>query len=213
VPEIPAVAELAALKMAKHMGLNNPEIINKRIMHPAEGSLFEIKGVLDIAIRVNDLPITAREQPMAEADIEAWVRPRNIHIVAATVGEDEHSVGLHEILDIKHGGIEKYGFVCHNLGTSVPVREVLQQARQTRARAILISTIVTHANIHHQHMRHLHELAKQSGVREQLILIAGGAQVTDKLARKCGLDAGFGRGTTGQDVASFLVRKLREAKA
>ncbi len=34
-------------------------------------------------------------------------------------------------------------------------------------------------------------------------------QVSDELARACGLDAGFGRGTTGREVASFLVRKLR----
>jgi D-ornithine 4,5-aminomutase subunit beta len=213
VPESPAIAELAALEMARHMGLKNPEVINRRVMHPAEGSLFEIKGVLDVAVRIKDLPLIEREQPLAEADIEAWVRLRNIHLVAATVGEDEHSVGLHEILDIKHGGIEKYGFVCHNLGTSVPVEKVLQQAQQTGAKAVLISTIVTHANVHQQHMRHLHELAKQMGIREQLILIAGGTQVTDKLARKCGLDAGFGRGTSGQDVASFLVRKLREIES
>jgi D-ornithine 4,5-aminomutase subunit beta len=213
VPESPAVAELAALEMARRMGLKNPEVINKRIMHPAEGSLFEIKGVLEVTVRIKDLPVTEREQPMAEPDIEAWVRPRNIHIVAATVGEDEHSVGLHEILDIKHGGIEKYGFVCHNLGTSVPIETVLKQAQQTGARAVLISTIVTHANVHQQHMRHLHELAKQLGIRQQLILVAGGTQVTDKLARKCGLDGGFGRGTTGQDVASFIVRKLQETQA
>jgi D-ornithine 4,5-aminomutase subunit beta len=37
--------------------------------------------------------------------------------------------------------------------------------------------------------------------------------VSNKLARKCGLDAGFGHGTTGQDVASFLVRKLQESEA
>ena len=213
IPESAGIAELAALEIAKHMGLKNPEVINKRVMHPAEGSLFEVKGVFDVAININDLPITKRVQPLAEADIEAWVRPRNIHIVAATVGEDEHSVGLHEILDIKHGGIEKYGFVCHNLGTSVPVEEVLQQAQQTRAQAVLISTIVTHANVHQQHMRHLHELAKQLGIRQQLILVAGGTHVTDKLARKCGLDAGFGHGTTGQDVASFLVRKFQEIEA
>jgi D-ornithine 4,5-aminomutase subunit beta len=29
------------------------------------------------------------------------------------------------------------------------------------------------------------------------------------MARECGMDAGFGRGTTGRDVASFLVRTLR----
>ena len=46
-----------------------------------------------------------------------------------------------------------------------------------------------------------------------LILIAGGAQVGDELARDCGLDAGFGRGTTGRDVASFLVETLRAREA
>ena len=31
----------------------------------------------------------------------------------------------------------------------------------------------------------------------------------EDLARAHGMDAGFGRGTTGRDVASFLVRILR----
>jgi D-ornithine 4,5-aminomutase subunit beta len=35
--------------------------------------------------------------------------------------------------------------------------------------------------------------------------------VTDDMAKGCGLDAGFGRGTTGRDVASFIVRALRAA--
>ena len=30
-------------------------------------------------------------------------------VVCGTVGEDEHSVGLREIINIKHGGIEKWG--------------------------------------------------------------------------------------------------------
>jgi D-ornithine 4,5-aminomutase subunit beta len=36
--------------------------------------------------------------------------------------------------------------------------------------------------------------------------------VTDDLARECGMDAGFGRGTTGRDVASFIVRSLQTGK-
>ena len=38
------------------------------------------------------------------------------------------------------------------------------------------------------------------------------ASVLD-LARAHGMDAGFGRGTTGRQVASFLVTRLRELKA
>jgi D-ornithine 4,5-aminomutase subunit beta len=209
VPADPRVAEAAALEMVRRMGLASPAVISRRLMHPAEGSVFEIQGVLDAAVRIADLPLAAPEEPLADADIEAWVRPRGIGVVAATVGEDEHSVGLHEILDIKHGGIEKYGFRCHNLGTSVPVEHVVDAAQQTGARAVLISTIVTHAHVHEQHMRRLHALVEQRGLRARLLLVAGGTQITDAIARQCGMDAGFGRGTSGRDLASFLVRTWR----
>lgn len=209
VPESPRLAEAAAIEMARRMGLRNPEVISRRLMHPAEGSLFEIKGTLDVAVKVDDLRLPAAEKVLTEAEIEAWVRPRNIQVVAATVGEDEHSVGLHEILDIKHGGIEKYGFSCHYLGTSVPVERLLDMAEEKDARVVLISTMVTHADIHKQHMRRLHQLAEQKGLRQRLVLIAGGTQITNELARQHGMDGGFGRGTTGRDVASFLVRTMR----
>ncbi len=210
VPERPQVAEAAALEMARHMGLKEPEVISRRVLHPAEGSVFEIKGELDIPIDPGLLQQAEGEELLPEAEIEAWVRPRNLQIVAATVGEDEHSVGLHEILDIKHGGIEKYGFNCHVLGTSVSPEQLLDEAERTGAIAILISTIVTHSDVHRQHMNRLHELAGARGLRDGLLLVAGGTQITDEMARECHMDAGFGRGTTGRQVASFLVRALRE---
>jgi D-ornithine 4,5-aminomutase subunit beta len=67
--------------------------------------------------------------------------------------------------------------------------------------------------MHRRSMQRLHELAVERGVRDRLILIGGGTQVDDAMARECGLDAGFGRGTTGQDVATFIVRRLRDAEA
>ncbi len=126
------------------------------------------------------------------------------------MGEDEHSVGLQEILDIKHGGIERYGFRTHYLGTSIALETLLDAAAEHAAKAVLVSTIVTHRDVHRRNMRRLHELAVERGLREDLILIAGGTQVTDAAARECGLDAGFGRGTTGQDVASVIVQRMRE---
>jgi D-ornithine 4,5-aminomutase subunit beta len=209
VPAAPRVAELAALEMARRAGLRHPEVISRRLLHPAEGSVFEIRGVLDVAIPLDSLPVTVEAPPLPDAEIEAWVRPRGVPVVAATVGEDEHSVGMREILDLKHGGIERYGFRCHFLGTSVSPERVLDAAEQLGARAVLISTIVTHGDVHRRHMRRLHELARARGLRERLVLVAGGTQVTDELARASGLDAGFGRGTTGRQVASFLVRALQ----
>lgn len=211
VPETPPLAEAAALQMVNKMGLAEAQVISRRVMHPAEGSLFEIKGRVDYAVRKDALEIPEQATVLADSEIEAWVRPRGLHVVGATVGEDEHSVGMREILDIKHGGIEKYGFRCHYLGTSVPLAEVLDAAEQSAACAVLISTIVTHNDVHETNMRMLNELATRRGIRDRLLLIAGGTQVSDEKARSCGMDAGFGRGTTGRDVASFIVKRLRAA--
>jgi D-ornithine 4,5-aminomutase subunit beta len=213
VPAPPRVARAAALELARHMGLQAPEVIHARTLHPAEGSVFEVKGVLDAFVCSDDLVLPEEEELLPHAEIEAWVRPRNLHAVAATTGEDEHSVGLREILDIKHGGIERYGFRSHYLGTSVPAERLLDAAVEHGARVVLISTIVTHRDVHRRQMRELHEQAVARGLREELLLVGGGTQVTDAMARECGLDAGFGRGSTGQHVASFIVRALREAEA
>ena len=208
VPERPEIAEAAALEMARHMGLQDPAVINRRIMHPAEGSLFEIKGRLDIAIEIDKLALPAREESLPEAEIEDWVRPRNLHVVAATVGEDEHSVGLHEILDIKHGGIERYGFRCHDLGTSVPLRSLLDSAVATGVQPCCSPPSSPTHDVHRGSCAGCTRCRPARGLRQRLVLVAGGTQVTDELTRECGLDAGFGRGTRGWDVASFLVRRL-----
>jgi D-ornithine 4,5-aminomutase subunit beta len=210
VPEEARVAEAAALKMGEKMGLKNPEIISRRMMHPSEGSLFELKGVLDYAVKKDELVLPKEEERMDDAEIESFVRPSQFHVVGATVGEDEHSVGMREILDIKHGGIEKYGFRCHYLGTSVPVSKMLDAALETNASAVLISTIITHNDIHRTNMKRLHDLAVERGVRDKLLLIAGGTQVTDEIARACGMDGGFGRGTKGHHVGTFIVKALQK---
>ena len=210
VPEEPRIAEAAALKMAEQMGLRQPEIISRRVLHPAEGSVFEIKGVLDYAVKKDDLVLPEDEEWLPDEVIDAFVRPRNIHVVGATVGEDEHSVGMREILNIKHGGIEKYGFYCHYLGTSAPIAKVLDAAQETNAQVVLISTIITHNDIHRINMQRLRDLAVERGIRDDLLLIAGGTQITNDIAKACGMDAGFGRGTKGNHVATFIVNTLKK---
>ncbi|MFN2364016.1 MAG: hypothetical protein ABR596_06945, partial [Halarsenatibacteraceae bacterium] len=58
-------------------------------------------------------------------------------------------------------------------------------------------------------MQKLNDLCIERGLRDDVILIGGGTQVTDEIACESGMDAGFGRGTHGDDVASFIVKKLK----
>jgi hypothetical protein len=70
------------------------------------------------------------------------------------------------------------------LGTSVPVEKVLDAALEHAAKGMLISTIITHNEIHRLSMEKLADLAVEKGVRDKLLLISGGTQVTDELARE-----------------------------
>ena len=202
-------AESAALECARRLGLRDPEVIHRGIMHPSEGTLIEVKGTVDFDLDPRRLTIPRKPQPLTDEEIRNEFAARPLAVVAATVGQDEHSVGMREIIDIKHGGLEKYGVRTHYLGTSVPVEKVVDAAVETGSEAVLVSTIITHADIHRTNMRRLHDLCVERGLRDRFILIAGGTQVTDEMARDCGLDAGFGRGTRGRDVASFIVRHRR----
>jgi D-ornithine 4,5-aminomutase subunit beta len=210
LPAPERVAEFAALELAKAMNLEEAEVIHKQVMHPAEGTLVEVRGRLDVAIDPEDLEIPEAVELVPEEEIREFVREHGLKVVAATVGNDEHSVGMREIIDIKHGGIEKYGVDCIYLGTSVPVEKLLDAAIEHAADAVLLSTIISHGEIHRQNMEKLNDLAIEKGVRDKLLLISGGTQVTDELAKCWGMDAGFGRGTHGHDVASFMVEALRE---
>ncbi|HHY80567.1 MAG TPA: LuxR family transcriptional regulator, partial [Thermoanaerobacter sp.] len=77
------------------------------------------------------------------------------------------------------------------------------------ADAILISTIITHADIHKINMKKLNDICIEKGIRNNIILVGGGTQITNEIAKDAGLDAGFGRGTKGIDVASFIVESIR----
>jgi D-ornithine 4,5-aminomutase subunit beta len=209
LPASERVAEAAALELGRAMILEDCEVIHKRVMHPAEGTLVELKGRLDVAIDPAVLVIPEPLDVLTDEEIRDFVHERNLRVVAATVGNDEHSVGMREIIDIKHGGLEKWGFSVTYLGTSVPIEKVLDAAIEHAASAVLISTIITHAEVHREMMRKLADLAEEKGVRDQLLLISGGTQVTDEIARERGMDAGFGRRTKGLDVASFVVREMR----
>ena len=210
LPAAERVAEFAALELAKAMNLHDPEVIHKQVMHPAEGTLVEVKGRLDVTIDPATLVIPPPPDILSADEVRAFVKEHGLKVVGATVGEDEHSVGMREIIDIKHGGLEGFGVACEYLGTSVPVEKVLDAAIEHAADAVLISTIITHGDMHRQNMEKLADLAVEKGVRDKLLLIAGGTQVTSELARGWGMDAGFGRGTKGIDVASFMVKALRQ---
>jgi D-ornithine 4,5-aminomutase subunit beta len=212
LPADKRTASAAALEFAKKMNLQEPEIINTEVMQEAEGTRIELKGKLPFDIKLDTLVIPPEPELMSDDEIRADIAAHPLKVVCGTVGEDEHSVGLREIIDIKHGGIERFGIEVHYLGTSVPVEKLVDAAIELKAEAVMASTIISHDDIHYKNMKRIHQLSIEKGVRDKLTLLAGGTQVVPALAVEAGMDAGFGRGTHGIDVATFLVKHRREAR-
>jgi len=208
LPESERIAEAAALEIGKNMNLTDVEVIHKQVMQEAEGTLVEIKGRVSFKIDKSKLKVPEKKQLLSDGVMKEYVQNSPVKIVAATVGEDEHSVGLREIIDIKHGGMERYGIECIYLGTSCPVEKLIDAAIETKAQAIVASTIITHNDVHIKNMRKINDLCIEKGVRDKFILVSGGTQVSDEIAKANGMDAGFGRGTHGNDVASFIIETL-----
>lgn len=204
------IAREAAVEMARKMGINDPQVCNLQVLHPAEGCFVEVKGqATHVDVDPSKLTIPEKIELLPPDELRQYVTDHELSVVAGTVGEDEHSVGLREILDIKHGGIEKYGVKYRYLGTSVPVEKMVDAAIESGADAILISTIISHNDIHRTMMRKLADLATEKGIRDKVVLVAGGTQVSREMAAETGLDATFGRGTKGIDVLDAIVRTMR----
>lgn len=212
IPANKRTAEVVAVEIGKNLGLIDPEVINREVMQEAEGTRIEMKGRVDFDIDVSKLVIPPEPEYLSDDEIRADVSEHPLKVVCGTVGEDEHSVGLREIIDIKHGGIERFGIEVEYLGTSVPVEKLVDAAIELNAEVIMASTIISHDNIHYKNMKRIHELAVEKGIRDKVIICAGGTQVIPEEGVKTGIDAAFGRNSHGIDVASFIVEERQRRR-
>jgi beta-lysine 5,6-aminomutase beta subunit len=138
---------------------------------------------------------------------------RKIVVVGASTGTDAHTVGIDAIMNMKgyagHYGIERYDmFEAYNLGSKVPNEEFIAKGIELHADALLVSQTVTQKDIHIQNLTNLIELLEAEGLRDRFVVVCGGPRITHELAKELGFDAGFGAGTYGDDVASFVVTEM-----
>ena len=140
---------------------------------------------------------------------------RKVVVVGACTGFDAHTVGIDAIMNMKgynhHYGLERYSEVeAHNLGAQVPNEKLIDYAVKVNADAILVSQVVTQKDVHIQNMTELMELLQARGLRERFLVIVGGTRISNKLAVEMGFDAGFGKGTYADHVATFVIDRLLE---
>ena len=159
-----------------------------------------------------------QEKSLSMDEVQAFIRAefeRKLVVIGACTGFDAHTVGIDAIMNMKgfnhHFGLERYPMIeAHNLGAQVPNEKLVERALELKADAVLISQVVTQKDTHIQNLTRFIELAEAEGLRARCLMIVGGPRIGNKLARELGFDAGFGSGTYAEDVATFIVRKLKE---
>lgn len=206
----------AALELAGQMGLSEASVAHHRKLD-SRFTFYIIYGSLRFSVDYTRIRVAAMaEHAMPLAATDELIRNelgRKIVVVGASTGSDAHTVGIDAILNRKgfagHYGLERYEmFETYNLGSQVANEALLQKALQVAADVLLVSQTVTQKDVHILNLTELVELAEAEGVREQLLLICGGARITNELAKELGYDAGFGAGKYADDVATFIAKEM-----
>jgi beta-lysine 5,6-aminomutase beta subunit len=216
-----AAATEAAKRYVAKMGIREPYVTLAESIAP-DFTYFIVYG--RATHDVDMAGIVAEEAPAAvhgreEIDRELLRRfGRRLVVLGCALESDAHTVGLDAIFNMKgfagDYGLERYhGIDARNLGAQVPIAEVVRLVRETRADAVLVSATVTQNEIHVRHLTDLVDMLEAEGLRDRVVLIAGGARVDHALAKELGYDAGFGPGTTASRVAAFLLEELSRRKA
>lgn len=212
-----AKADEAARQYAQKLGFNEVEVVHSNPLSD-QFSFFVIYGKANHQIDYDKVEVEVIEKSMDYYGVNDYIKEhikRPVVIVGACTGTDAHTVGIDAIMNMKgfdqHYGLERYPMIeAYNLGAQVNNEDLIQKAIKLKADAILVSQVVTQKDVHIHNMTNLIELMEAEGVRSEIIVAAGGPRIGNKLALELGYDAGFGRGTYPENVASFIVEKLVE---
>jgi len=210
-------ADEAARQLVVKMGFGDVAVAEGRRI--ANGfSFFIVYASTPALVDVEAIAAPERRVALSMESIDALIRERvgrKIRVAGACIGTDAHTVGIDAILNMKgyrgDYGLERYKeFEVFNLGSQVSVERLGQFVKEERIDAILVSQVVTQKGSDVANFTALGELLEAEGVRDDVLLIAGGPRMTNLLASELGYDAGFGRGTLPSEVAAFIAERMGE---
>jgi len=211
----------AAKEIAKSMGLLDPAVVHAESIENGF-SFYILYGTCAHAIDFDKIHVEEiTTKSLSRKEIESLINQefnREIVFVGASTGKDANTVGIDAIMNMKgyagHYGLERYsGIRAYNLGSQVLNEDFIKEAVEKHADVLLVSQTVTQKDVHLKNLVELVELLEAEGLRDQMILIVGGARITHELAKELGYDAGFGPGSFAEDVATFAVNELINRKS
>ncbi len=215
VPE-GAEATEAAKQLLKKMGFDNPQVVFFKELTPGY-TFFNCYGNCTHSIDYTSIYVPKVESNVMSMDeTDAFIKEnvgRPLVVIGASTGTDAHTVGIDAIMNMKgyagHFGLERYEMVeAYNLGSQVQNEDFIAKAIELKADALLVSQTVTQKDVHIKNLIELVELLEAEGLRDKVILIAGGPRISHELAKELGYDAGFGMNSYADDVGSYIAQEF-----
>lgn len=119
-------------------------------------------------------------------------------VVIGTVAGDLHDIGKSIVATM----LSANGFDVHDLGVDVSASQFLDKVREVNATILGMSALLPTTM---PYMQRVIESAKEAGLRDQLIILVGGAPVTPAFAEKIGADGYADDAAGAVQVAKQLV--------
>ena len=179
----PGVSEL--ISKALGLGVDVGDIIDKGLTAgmASVGQKFEAKEYF-----IPDMLASAEAVGAAMEILEPYLARSGIKakgkIVVATVEQDLHDIGKNIVTILLRGA----GYTVKDLGNDVDTQTIVDAVRREKPQFLGLSALLTSTM---QHMGETIQALTESGLRDKVKVIVGGAPVSEEFAQSIGAD-GYG---------------------
>jgi len=121
-------------------------------------------------------------------------------VIIGTVKGDIHLLGKNIVVTF----LKSAGFDVHDLGVDVPAEEFVRKTREVNADIVGMSVLISTS---FPEMGKVIGRLTETGLRQKVKVIVGGATVTEKLARQIGADAYAADAITGVQICRQWMKE------
>jgi 5-methyltetrahydrofolate--homocysteine methyltransferase len=179
----PGVSELVEEALAS--GVSVSDIINNGLTASMEivGKKFENEEYFIPDMLASAEAVGAAMQIMEPQLAKSGVKPKG-KIIVATVKGDLHDIGKNIVSILLRGA----GYMVKDLGHDVEPKDIVRAVKKEKPQFLGLSALLTSTMVN---MEDTIKALNESGVRDKVKIVIGGAPVSEKYAREIGAD-GYG---------------------
>lgn len=179
----PGVSELTEKALAQ--GISPGDIIKKGLTEGMDivGQKFEAKEYYIPDMLASAEAVGAAMEILEPHLAESGIKSRG-KVLVATVKGDLHDIGKNIVSILLRGA----GYMVRDLGNDIDPQTIVAAVREEKPQFLGLSALLTSTMIH---MKDTIEALTESGLRDKVKVIIGGAAVSEEFAQNIGAD-GYG---------------------